>query len=239
MEHPRPCFIVSLKTSLPRLPPPPGAFRASSRPLHRGRAVIDDSPDTVHGEQERDLEGDPPRGWLPAPLPGGVSMRNRHPGGGADGEGGGTSPSPVPACHRERFSWSTPASPVTRVSPGTVFVEHPRLPARSAPPPAPSRGGGQCMMIVRIQCTGAGRGFRLRVFTLTAERGSLSLALYRWGITPLGVGLTGRGVEHPPPLSLACHRERCSSQRAEPPPAPCRTPKTAPASPRISIIPAF
>ena len=33
VEHPRPCFIVSLKTSLPRLPPPPGAFRASSRPL--------------------------------------------------------------------------------------------------------------------------------------------------------------------------------------------------------------
>ena len=31
------------------------------------------------------------------------------------------------------------------------------------------------------------------------------MALYLWGIAPAGVGLTGRGMEHPPPLSLACH----------------------------------
>jgi len=26
--------------------------------------------------------------------------------------------------------------------------------------------------------------------------------VYRWGIATLGEGLMGRGVEHPPPLSL-------------------------------------
>ena len=31
------------------------------------------------------------------------------------------------------------------------------------------------------------------------------MALYLWGIAPVGEGLTGRGMEHPPPLSLACH----------------------------------
>jgi len=36
------------------------------------------------------------------------------------------------------------------------------------------------------------------------------MALYLWDIAPRGEGPTGRGVEHPPPLSLACHRERFS-----------------------------
>jgi len=66
------------------------------------------------------------------------------------------------------------------------------------------------LAIVRIECTGGGDGISVRAITLTAERGSLSLALYLWGIAPLGVGLTGRGVEHPPPLSPACQRERFS-----------------------------
>ena len=41
-----------------------------------------------------------------------------------------------------------------------------------------------------------------RVFTLTAERTS-PVAPYRWGITPVGEGLTGRGMEQSP-LSCLC-----------------------------------
>ncbi len=47
---------------------------------------------------------------------------------------------------------SSPMSPVSLVE--RLSPKHPRRPARSAPPPAPSRGGGQCMAIVRIQCIG-------------------------------------------------------------------------------------
>jgi hypothetical protein len=96
----------------PRLP---AARAASSRPLQRGRAVHGDSPGYgARGKQ--DLRGvsrlKPGEGMLSR---GSASMGNRPRGGGADGEGGGTSPSPVPTCHRERFSWSTP-SPVSCVS---------------------------------------------------------------------------------------------------------------------------
>ena len=44
----------------------------------------------------------------------------------------------------------------------------------------------------------------------TAKRLPDPRRLYRWRITPVGVGLAGEGVEHPPPLSHASPIERCS-----------------------------
>jgi len=44
------------------------------------------------------------------------------------------------------------------------------------------------------------------VHTDGRERISL-MEPYKGRIAPVGEGLTGRGVEHPPPLSLACHRD--------------------------------
>ena len=41
----------------------------------------------------------------------------------------------------------------------------------------------------------------MRVIASTAERLSASVVVRLWGIAPVGEGLTGRGVEHPPPLS--------------------------------------
>jgi len=70
----------------------------------------------------------------------------------------------------------------------------------------------------------------VRVFTLTAEKGSPPLTLYLRDIAPVGERLTGRGVEHPPPLSLACHRDTgltsgntpTARPLTRPPPAPSR-----------------
>jgi len=76
------------------------------------------------------------------------------------------------------------------------------------PPPAPFRGGGQCVAIVRIQCTGRKRDFMelsVRPIRACLLQGTVSM-----GNRPLGVGLTGRGVEHPPPLSWRVTRERFS-----------------------------
>ena len=57
------------------------------------------------------------------------------------------------------------------------------------------------MAIVRIQCSGLKQDL-WGVSGETAKRLPDPRRLYPWGIAPLGVGLTGRGVEHPPPLSL-------------------------------------
>ena len=46
---PAPVSSCHWKPLLPDHPSLPAARAASSRPLHRGRAVIGDSPDTVHG----------------------------------------------------------------------------------------------------------------------------------------------------------------------------------------------
>jgi len=121
----------------------------------------------------------------------------------------------------------------------------------SRPPPAPFTGGGQCMAIDRIQCTGERSGIFGWGVHVDGREVVSSLALYLWRIAPWGVG-----VEHPPPLSRRASgnvfwgtppppRARTGptatplSAPHHPPPPPCRTPKTAPASPRISIIPAF
>ena len=50
----------------------------------------------------------------------------------------------------------------------------------------------------------------------------LPMAVCRWGIAPLEEGLTGRGVEHPPPLSLASQSDTLFPWEVEPPPPPGR-----------------
>ena len=67
------------------------------------------------------------------------------------------------------------------------------------------------------------------VHTDGRERISL-MEPYKGRIAPVGEGLTGRGVEHPPPLSLACHRDNvltsgntpAARPLTRPPPAPSR-----------------
>ncbi len=98
-----------------RSPPPPGRSRGLLPPPQEGAgSVWRYSGYRARGKQ--DLRGvsrlKPGEGMLSR---GSASMGNRPRGGGARREGGGTSPSPVPTCHRERFSWSTP-SPVSCVS---------------------------------------------------------------------------------------------------------------------------
>ncbi len=66
--------------------------------------------------------------------------------------------------------------------------------------PPPFEGAGSAWRLARIQCTGTRQDFG-RVFTSTAERGSPPENV-SMGNRPLGVGLTGRGVEHHPPLLL-------------------------------------
>ena len=81
---------------------------------------------------------------------------------GLAGEGDGTSPAPVAACHRERFqrerfqrerfqrerySLTTPAAPVACVSLKSSLAGSPPPPGRSRGLLPPPRGGGQCMAI--------------------------------------------------------------------------------------------
>ncbi len=70
----------------------------------------------------------------------------------------------------------------------------------------------------------------VRVFTLTAEKGSPPLTLYLRDIAPVGVGLAMEGAERPPPLSLVCHCDTvltsgntpAARPLPRPPPAPSR-----------------
>ena len=90
-------------------------------------------------------------------------------------------------------------APVARVSPGTVFVDHPHLPALPAPPPAPSIGGGQCVAIGQMAVAGDGNRILRGVFTdalVDALQGTASM-----GNRPVGEGLTGRGRNAPSPVA--------------------------------------
>jgi len=110
-------------------PPPPGAFRASARPLPRGRAVHGDSSDTVpRGKtgSSRSSRLKPGEGNLSR---GAVSMGNRPVGEGLTGRG---MEHPPPLSRRVTEDVFPCEQSIT-----------PRLPARSAPPPAPFRGGGR------------------------------------------------------------------------------------------------
>ena len=83
----------------------------------------------------------------------------------------------------------------------------PPLPALPAPPPAPSRGGGQCGAIGPDTVPRSRNGISVRSFTPTAKRGSPPVAVCLWRIAPVGEGLTRRGWSIPLPLSLASHRD--------------------------------
>ena len=52
-----PCFLHLRLNGVHRPPPPPGAFRASSRPLRGGGQCLAIGPDRVHGEWRQDLWG--------------------------------------------------------------------------------------------------------------------------------------------------------------------------------------
>ena len=83
--------------------------------------------------------------------------------------------------------------------------------------------------MTRWPCTG---GKRIFGGVYHREPGEVmhSRAVYRWGIAPVGEGLTGRGRNAPSPVST-CHRERFSKAGVDhprlpaaprPPPAPSR-----------------
>jgi hypothetical protein len=123
---PSPVSCVSTRHPFPReieTPPPPGRCRGLLPPPPEGAGkCLAIAPDTVSGEQEQDFsQGCSHRAADLLILAGTLYRWDIAPVGvGLTGRGR-NAPSPVAACH-----WI-----------------HPRLPARSAPPPAPSRGGGQ------------------------------------------------------------------------------------------------
>jgi len=110
------------------------------------------------------------------------------------------------------------ASPVERFS-----LEHPHLPARSAPPPAPFRGGGQCLAIGLVAVPGDRDRISAGCSHQAVEMlfpGSASM-----GYHPAWVGLAGGGGGTSP-LSPVLAVERFSLEhphlpaRSAPPPAP-------------------
>jgi len=117
--------------------------------------VHGDSPDTVHGK-ETGFHGVFGETATRLPDPGtlyrwDIANRGRR----LDGEGERNFPPPLSlACHRERFSWMVTPPLFHRVTENLSRWITPHLPAAPRPPPAPSRGGGQCMAIVRIPCYG-------------------------------------------------------------------------------------
>ncbi len=116
----------------------------------------------------------------------------------------------------------SPASLVERYSPTTPTARP--LPR---PPPAPSRGRAVWDDSPGYSARGSGNGISVRVIALTAERLSVPGSVST-GYRPVGEGLTGRGVEHPPPLSPVSLVERYSPTTPtarplpRPPPAPSR-----------------
>ena len=106
---PSPCLMRLPLNGFRRPPPPPGAFRASSRPLEGGGQLIGDWPGGRARGQRQDFgrvftssRGDAP--------PDTVSMGYRPPRGGADGGRGGDG-SPYPCLLHlllNGFRWITP-----------------------------------------------------------------------------------------------------------------------------------
>jgi hypothetical protein len=192
---PSPVFVCRWKhppTARPLrglLPPPPEGA---------GECLAID-PDTVSGEQERDsgvsVHTDGRERISPGRCIHGESPR----GGGADGEGA-ERPFPCLRVSLETFLAGSPPllSPVSLVERFTWITPTAR-PLRGLLPP-PARGGGQSVAIVRIPCQGRGKLDFGRVFTLTAERGSLPGGV-SMDNRPRGEGLTGRGRNAPSPVS--------------------------------------
>jgi hypothetical protein len=83
---------------------------------------------------------------------------------------------------------------------------------RETPPTARARKAGRASVwrLARIPCMGSRNRISVRVFTLTAERGSLSWQCV-YGISPIGGGADGEGERNfPPPLSPMSPVERYS-----------------------------
>jgi len=136
-----------------------------------------------------------------------LRLTSRHLGG-----GDGTSLPLVSACHRERYWGSESTTPTARPLP--------------RPPPAPSRGGGQCMAIGRIPCTGRKRDFM--EFSVRPIRACLLQGTVSMGNRPRGGGARrGEGGTSPAPVPT-CHRERFSMRAVDHP----RRPAAAAASSR-------
>ncbi len=87
--------------------------------------------------------------------------------------------------------------PCFGLSPGTVFNAASRATptARRVPRllPPPARGRAVIGDSPGYRVRGAGTGFQSRVFTLTAERLSPPVAVYRWENRPRGGGADGEG----------------------------------------------
>gem|GEM_PF-5327367 len=142
VEHPPPLSLACHRRRLsmravdhPHLPaaprPPPAPFRGGGQCVAIG-------PDTVHGDETGFRQGvhiDGRERISPGKCVDGESP----PGGGADGEGGGTSPSPVAVSLVERFTLTTPTS----------------RPLRGLLPP-PSEGAGSEGRLARWPCLGTG-----------------------------------------------------------------------------------
>ncbi|MDK2863644.1 MAG: hypothetical protein PWQ46_1354 [Methanomicrobiaceae archaeon] len=92
-----------------------------------------------------------------------------------------------------RGGWNIPLPCLLRLWLNGVRGNTPTArPLRGLLPP-PSGGGGQCGAIVPDnRAMGSRKGISVRVFTLTAERGSLSWQCI-YGISPIGGGADGEG----------------------------------------------
>ena len=129
-------------------------------------------------------------------------------GGGADGEGGGGDDSPLSCLD---------------VSSRNIFPrrggEHPHRPAATAASSRPLQRGravrgdwpGYSAPAWRQDLRGVSR-------LKPCEEGITSLAVYRWGIAPVGVGLTGRGEAETPPAPVSTCHPKTSLAGSPPPP---------------------
>jgi len=88
--------------------------------------------------------------------------------------------------------------------------------------PRPLEGAGECLAIVPDSRATVGNRILMmdppRRWLMLIPPGSVSMRN-----RPRGEGLTGRGMEHPPPLSPVYHRERLFLRIAETPPPPGRS----------------
>ena len=139
-------------------------------------------PDRVHEEWRQDLWGCQVRPRRDCQIPGSASMGYRPRGCGARRWRGWNIPLPcLMRLPLNGFRWNTPTS---------------RRVPRLLPPPG--RGRAVDWRLARWPCQGTRQDFG-RVFT--SSRGDALPRQCIDGISPRGEGLTGRGTEHPPPLS--------------------------------------
>ena len=100
------------------------------------------------------------------------------------------------------------ASPIERFS-----LEHPHLPAAPRPPPAPFRGGGQCMAIGSVAVSGGRRQDSSESSRLKPAEGDLSRGAVSTDNRPRGGGADGEGDGTSPAPVAARQRERFHRER--------------------------